>query len=160
MARSLLGALAAFLLAVPAVRADARYVKILHVMTGKVLAIENDSEESGARTLLARDDNSKARQWKIEKDGDYVKVINRKSGTVLDVFEVSLEEGAPIIVWESKAQDFDNQRWSWLGDGKDRRLKSKSSGLVVAADDDGRLIQQKADDKAKSQLWRVVEVND
>ena len=67
--------------------------------------------------------------------------------------------GAPIIVWEQKPQDFDNQRWTWQGEGKDRRLQVKSSGFVLDVDDD-KLVQQKTNEKSKSQLWRVVEVNE
>jgi Ricin-type beta-trefoil lectin domain-like/Leucine Rich repeat len=147
-------------LAAPAAFADAKYVKIIHVETGKVLAVAKDSDQSGARAVLAKDDNNKARQWKLEKDGDYYKVINRKSGKALDVFEVSSEEGAPIIVWDEKTVDTDNQRWSWERDGKDRRLRTKLHGFVLDVDDEGKLIQQKADEKAKGQLWRVVEVKE
>lgn len=160
MARLVLAALTTCILAAPAAVADAKYVKILHVKTGKVLAVADDSDESGARAVLAKDGNSKARQWRLEKDGDYYKVINRKSGKVLDVFEASDEEDAPIIVWDEKTEDIDNQRWAWEGAGKDRRLRTKLHGFVLDVDDEGKLIQQKPNEKAKSQLWRVVEVKE
>ena len=160
MARFVLAALMACILAAPAAVADAKYVKILHVKTGKVLAVDKDSDESGARAVLAQDDNSEARQWKLEKDGDYYKVINRQSGKVLDVFEESVEAGAPIVVWDEKTEKNDNQRWSWQGGGKDRRLKTKLSRFVLDVDDESRLIQQKPDEKAQGQLWRIVEVKE
>src|SRR6185295_11533580 len=50
-----------------------------------------------------------------------------------------------------------NQRWSWDGDGKERRLKSKLSGLVLDVATDGSIVQRRADPKSKNQLWRVVE---
>ena len=79
---------------------------------------------------------------------------------VLDVFEDSMDEGAAIIQWEDKSEGNDNQRWAWEGEGKDRRLKSKSSGLVLDVDSDGKVIQKKADEKAKSQLWQLVEIKE
>jgi hypothetical protein len=149
------------LLAAPAARpAEAKYVKLVHADTGKVLAVADDSEDAGARAVLAKDEAGPARQWRLEKDGDHYKVVNRKSGKVLDVFEESSEEGAAIIVWDDKAEGNDNQRWSWVGDGQNRRLKSKSSGLVLDVDEEGKAVQRKADDKAKGQLWKVVEVQD
>jgi hypothetical protein len=148
-----------FLIAVPrAVAADAKYVKLVNADSGKVLSVENDSTEAEARAVLAKDGDSESQQWKLEKDGDHYKLVNRKSGKVLDVYQESTEEDAPIIQWDDKADGNDNQRWSWVGDGKERRLKSKSSGLVLDVDKEGKIVQRKADDKAKSQLWQVVEV--
>jgi len=140
--------------------AEAKYVKLVHVDTGKVLALDNDSEEAEARAVLAKDEAGEARQWKLEKDGDHYKVVNRKSGKVLDVFEESTDEGTPIIIWDDKAEGNDNQRWSWEGEGQTRRLKSKSSGLVLDVDGEGKVVQRKADDRAKGQLWRVTEVRE
>lgn len=146
--------------AASAAAADAKYVKLVHADTNKVLAVADDSDEAGARAVLAKDEKGEARQWQLEKDGDHYKLINRKSGKVLDVFEDSKDEGAPIIQWDDKAEGNDNQRWAWQGEGKERRLKSKSSGLVLDVDDEGKIVQRKADPKAKGQLWRVVEVKD
>ncbi len=160
MVRLVLVAVLTCILAAPADAADAKYVKIIHVKTGKVLAVDKDSDEAGARAVLAEDNNSKARQWKLEKEGDYYKIINRQSGKVLDVFEEANEAGAPIIVWDSRSQKNDNQLWIWQGSGAERRLKPKSNSLVLDVDDEGRLIQQKSNDKAKSQLWRTVEVKE
>ena len=81
---------------------------------------------------------------------------NRKTGQVLDVSDESKDVGAPVIQWEDNG--FDNQRWSWVGKGAERRLKSKSSGLVADTDKDGKLVQRKADEAAKTQLWKVVPV--
>lgn len=152
------------LLAAPAAAPDdkadkkAQYVRIVHVETGKVLAVENDSDEAAARIVLAADEPKlKARHWTVEKDGTQLKLTNRVSGKVLDVNEASADEGAAIIQWDEKTEDYDNQRWSWVGDGIERRLKSKSSGHVLDVQD-GKVVQKKADDKAKRQLWKVVEV--
>ena len=58
----------------------------------------------------------------------------------------------------------DNQRWTWVGDSKNadkgRRIRSKSSGLVLDVEPDGRVVQRNADESAKSQLWRVVEIDE
>jgi hypothetical protein len=139
---------------------DAKYVKIVNVNTGKVLALVDDSEEGGARATLAKDEANPARQWKLEKDGDQLKIVNRKTGKVLDVNENSKDEGGEIIQWDDKTEDNDNQRWSWDGTGEERRLKSKNSGMVLDVNSEGKVIQKKSDEKAKSQLWRVVDVKE
>jgi galactan endo-1,6-beta-galactosidase len=150
---------ACFLFAAPRAAAeDAKYVKLVQASTGKVLAVADNSDEAGARVVLAKDDGSEGQQWRLVKDGDYYKVVNRKSGKVLDVTGDSKEEGVEIIQWDDKAEDNDNQRWSWEGSGKDRRLKAKSSGLVLDTDEDGTGVQRKSDAKSKSQLWQVVEI--
>lgn len=155
MLRALLTAAIAFV-AAPAMADE--YIKLVHVDTGKVLGVADNSEESGARAVLVKDGDAEALQWKIVKDGEALKIVNRKSGKVLDVFEDSTDEGTPIIIWDEKTEGVDNQRWTWAGDGKERRLKSKSSGLVLDIDSESRLVQKKTDDKSKKQLWRVDEV--
>jgi hypothetical protein len=133
------------------------YVKLVQADTGKVLSVADNSEDAGAKIVVAKDESSEAQQWKLEKDGDYYKIVNRKTGKVLDVEMASEEEGASIIQWDDKADDNANQRWSWQGDGKSRQLKSKSSNLVLDVDDNGMVIQRKADENAKRQLWKIVE---
>lgn len=138
---------------------DAKVVRLVNVETGKVLAVTDDSEEAGARTLLAKaDPDNKSQQWEIKKDGKVFSLVNVKSGKVLDVNEASTDEGAAIIVWDAKDEDFDNQRWSWEGKEKERRIVSESSGLVLDVDDEGRIIQKKSDEKAKKQLWKIEKV--
>jgi hypothetical protein len=146
------------LFAAPAPEA-AKYVKLVND-GGKVLAVADGSEEPGAKAVVAKDDGSKSQEWKLEKDGSHYKIVNRKSGKVLDVEMESTEEGGSIIQWDDKPEGTDNQRWSWEGDGKARRLKSKSSGLVLDVADGDAVVQRKADEKAKSQLWRVVDAKD
>lgn len=157
MSRLLLATVAAALVAGPAA-ADDKYVKLVHADTGKVLSIADESDEPGAKAVLAKDGTSQAQHWKLEKDGTFYKLVNRKTGKVLDVFEDSTEEGAAIIQWDDKSEGADNQRWIWLGDGPQRRLQSKSSRLVLDVDEEGKVIQKKADDGAKGQFWKVVEV--
>ncbi len=135
-------------------------VKIVHVESGKVLGVADDSEEAAAKCVLAKDEDGKpARQWKVVKDGEWLKVVNVKSGKVLDVNEASGDEGADIIIYDDKGtEDVDNQRFQWDGKGDERRLKAKGSGLVLDATREGGVIQNKADEKSKKQLWKVVEV--
>lgn len=162
MSRLLLAVTACALIAVPTTARDdkdAKYFKLVHVDSGKVLAIANDSEEAEARAIIAKEDEKNlSQQWKLEKDGTHYKLLNRKSGKALDVEDFSTEEGGAIIQWDDKAEDNDNQRWTWVGDGTERRLKSKSSGLVLDVDNEGRIIQKKANEKAKEQLWKVIDV--
>jgi hypothetical protein len=158
MLRSLV-ALAASAFVAASATADDKFVRLVNVDTGKVLAVKDDSDEAGARTVLAKlDADNKTQQWEVKKDGKHFSLVNRKSGKVLDVNEESREEGAAIIIWDAKDEGVENQRWSWEGDGKERRLKSKSSEMVLDIDDEGRIIQKKADEKAKKQLWRIEEV--
>ena len=164
MRNTILALIALFgLLVIPTVRAaDEKWVKLVHVDTGKVLSIDSGSDDAGAHAVLAKDENSKSQQWNLVKDGDHLKIVNRKSGKVLDVNMASKEEGGEIIQWDEKTEDNDNQRWSWQGDEKDkeRRLKSKSSNMVLDVGSENAIVQKKADEKAKSQLWRVEEVKD
>jgi hypothetical protein len=69
----------------PAEAADAKYFKLVHADTGKVLSVADNSDEAGAKAVLAKDEGSKGQQWKLEKDGDHYKIVNRNSGKVLDV---------------------------------------------------------------------------
>ena len=135
-------------------------VKIVHVDSGKVLGVADDSEEPAAKCVLAKDEDGKpARQWKAVKDGDWLKIVNVKSGKVLDVNEASGDEGADIIIWDDKGtEDVDNQRFQWDGKGDEKRLKTKGSSLVLDVTREGGVIQNKADEKNKKQLWKVVEV--
>jgi uncharacterized protein len=134
-------------------------VKVVHVDTGKVLAVEGDSEENEAHCTLAKDEANAARVWKVVADGDWLKLVHVKSGKVLDVNDVSTDAGAHLIIWDDKGTDgVENQRFQWVGKGDERRLKAKHSELVLGVDGDGHVVQQKADDKDKKQLWKVVEV--
>ena len=156
MPRLLLAVVAA-LFAGPAAAQD-KYVKLVQADTGKVLTVADESDEPGARAVVARENASHAQHWKLEKDGSFYKLVNRKTGKVLDVSGDSTEEGGEIIQWDDKSEGAYNQRWIWLGDGPQRRLQSKSSRLVLDVDDEGKVVQKKADDGAKGQFWKVVEV--
>ena len=155
-----LALLATFSLSFAAVAEEAKYVKLLHVNTGRVLAVTDDSDDNEARAVIAKDEPNKARQWQLVKDGEYLKIVNRKSGKVLDVNNASKDEDADIIQWEEKSDDNDNQRWSWEGKGDDRRLKSKDSKLVLDVTSEGKVVQKKPNEKSASQLWKIVEVKD
>ena len=134
-------------------------VRLIQVSSGKALSVEPppENEDLGGRAVVVQaDPMDPAQEWKIEPAGKAFKLVNRKTGQVLDVSDESTDPGAPIIQWEDNG--FDNQRWNWVGDGAERRLRSKSSGLVADTDKDGKLVQRKADKNAKSQLWKVVPV--
>jgi serine/threonine protein kinase/WD40 repeat protein len=143
-------------------RGAAKYVKLVHVATGRVLAVQHDSADPAARIIVAEDEDNKARQWIFDQDGDDFSVVNRQSGMLLDVYGMLKDDGAAIIQYDEKPVDNDNQIWSWSGNEegpeKARRLKNKSSGLVLDMDDKGKAIQRRANDQAKTQLWQVIEV--
>ena len=132
-------------------------VKIVHVETGKVLAVEDDSDESEKPIVLAKDEVKAERQWKIVTDGEWLKIVHAKSGKVLDVNNASSDEGAQLIIWDAKDDDNDNQRFQWVGKGEEKRLKAKGSSLVLDLEKTN-VVQKKSDEKSKSQTWKVVEV--
>src|SRR5262245_44932609 len=90
------------LLSVPLVAADSplgpdgkpesKCVKLVNVDSGKVLALDGDSEDDSAQAVAAKDAANPARQWKVQNDGAFLKLINRKSGKALDVSGDSSEE--------------------------------------------------------------------
>ena len=138
---------------------EGKYVKFVQFETGKVLTVEGNSTEALARLVAAKDDGSQFQQWKLEKDGDYYKVTNRKSGKVADVENDSEDDGASIIQWDDKSEGNDNQRWTKEGKGDYVRLKVKHSGLMLDLDKEGKAVQKKVDEKAKSQLWKIVVID-
>ncbi len=87
-----------------------KHVKLVHMATGKVLAVENDAEDPESHLMIMKDREQKedaaakgttatgaakpdagkpsaaalkAQQWKLEKDGSEYKIINRKSEMAL-----------------------------------------------------------------------------
>jgi len=157
MFRTLMALVAVLAIAAPTPAREDTFVK-LTLADGRVLSVADDSDEAGAQVVAAKDGDSKAQQWQVVKDGESLKLVNRKSGKVLDVNNASKDEGGQIIIWDEKTDDNANQRWSWEGTGDERRLKSKNSEMVLEPEKDGNVVQKKSDAKAKSQLWRVVEV--
>lgn len=156
---SLLG-ICACLAAVPAWAQNPMFVKLVHVSTGKALSVADESDDDGAAITLAKESDSRAQQWQMQKDGDFYKVVNRKSGKVIDVYEDSFDEDTQIIQWEDKPDENDNQRWTWAGEGEERRLIAASSGLVLDIADDRNIVQRRLSRTARSQLWRVKAVKE
>ncbi len=151
---------------------DGKLVKIVHVPTGKVLGMDDDSNEEGFQAVLADDAKNDSRRWRIATDGDFVKLTNVKSDKVLDVFGAKKVADTPIIQYTDKSVPvngvdrsreiggLDNQRWAWEGTGKERRLKNKWSEMVLDVDAEGRIVQRPSDPKARGQLWRVAELDE
>jgi hypothetical protein len=186
-----------------------KIAKLVHLATGKVLAVENDSEDAESHLMILKDREQKddaaakdgpttgvakaeakkpsaaalkAQQWKLEKDDAGYKLINRKSDMAVDVPAYSEDEDAQIIIYGLKEgpDDIDNQRWMIVdatapksdakadekaasatdAAAKPHRIRSKSSGMVLDVDSAGYVVQKRADDKSKSQLWLIVEVKE
>jgi hypothetical protein len=158
----LIGLIALGLIAVPAFAQDKagekaaakhgpKLVKIVHVDTGKVLAVADSSLDDEAAAVLVKDEpakdpkdsaqdkKAKAAQWRIEKNGEDWKIANRNSGKVLDVSGFSTEEGTVIIQYGDKpdSEGNDNQRWLWVEVAKTDAAKSdagKTADAPPAAD--------------------------
>jgi hypothetical protein len=185
-----------------------KIAKLVHLATGKVLAVENDSEDAESHLMILKDREQKddaaakagtttgvakteagkpsaaalkAQQWKLEKDDAGYKLINRKSDMAVDVPAYTEEEDAQIIIYGLKEgpDDIDNQRWIIVAAtppksdtkadekatttepaAKPQRIRSKSSGLVLDVDSAGYVVQKRTDEKAKGQLWLIVEVKE
>jgi hypothetical protein len=136
---------------------DVKLVKIVHVETGKVLAVEGCSEELAAKIVLVKDEDKPSLLWKIETDGEHLKITNSKTGKVLDVEGDSREEGASIIQYDMKTEGIENQRWSWSGKDENKRLVSKSSSMAIEPNEEGKVAQKKLAESEKKQLWKVVD---
>ena len=90
--------------------ADEKYVKLVHVETGKVLSTADQATDIGAKTVVAKDGDDEAHQWSFVKDAGFYKVVNRKSGRCLDV-DNSHCGGLGSAV----------QLWDCLGDGSNKQ---------------------------------------
>ncbi len=147
-----------------------KQIKLVHVDSGKILGMDDDSVEGGIQAVLYSDDKQHAStNWTSVADGDAVKLFNAHSGKVLDVYLGKKDADTPIIQWDDKAAiengaqnpgGLQNQLWVWEGSGKERRLKSKWSDMVLDVDSEGRVVQRTADTNARSQLWRVAELTE
>ena len=89
-----------------------------------------------------------------------LRIINRKSGQVLDLRKSIETQGGEIIQWPEWQPKFDNQRFEWVGDGPEHRLRNKWSGMVLDVGDDDCIVQERLGPDRKSQLWRAVEVRE
>jgi hypothetical protein len=136
----------------PAVPPRAGLVKVVHVESGKLLTA------AGGQLHLAPDTGAETQQWLLDPSDGYFKLEDPRSGKVLDVLQNLLDEGAPVGLHGSKSRNDNNQLWSWDSSGEERRLVSRLSGLVLDVDGQGQTVQNKPDEKARGQLWRVVEV--
>ncbi len=134
---------------------EKRY-KIVQVQTGKVLAVEGGSADSGARVVVADDDGSPSQQWRFVQKGGGMQVFNVQSECVLNVTSNSKEPGGAIIIYNATADL--NSSWTWVGRPKHRRLKSQSSGLLLDVGEDGKVIQSKGRPNDDNQSWQTVAV--
>src|SRR5262249_22114179 len=100
---------------------------------------------------------------------EFFRILNRHNSKSIDVDGARKDDGAAIILYYEKIAGGrganepggpDNQLWKWEGSGRDRRLKSKWSELVLDVGDNGKLIQRPPKAPATPQLWRIVEVKD
>ena len=136
---------------------EEKIVKLVHVESGKAVAPDG-SEDDATKIVVVKEEAKPGQEWMLVKDGEFVKVVHKSCKKVLDVEGASGDEGASIILYGDKGEDNDNQRFSWVGEGGERRLKCKGSGMVLSVTDDGKVVQVKLDDKDKKQLWKTVEV--
>ena len=72
---------------------DGKIYKLVHVATGKVLGVTDDSEQELATIELQTDENNETRQWTISKQDGFIKILNHKSHQSLDVQSANIEAG-------------------------------------------------------------------
>jgi len=137
---------------------DVAPVKIVNVATGKILAIDFAGGQN--QVVVADDSPSVARCWRIIPDGDFLTIVNPENSSNLLAKSGAASETpvahSPNRLDPSTGHHLDNQLWTWDGTGKDRRLKSKSSNLVLDVDEHGLVVLRQANANP-SQLWKAVD---
>jgi arabinan endo-1,5-alpha-L-arabinosidase len=87
------------------------YYKLVNENSGKVLAVPEDSRESGTQMIQWHEADFEGRLWKFVKAGNHFTVESKVNGLVLDVLDGNTESGASVIQWPRKKSENDNQVW-------------------------------------------------
>ncbi|WP_424002508.1 RICIN domain-containing protein [Haloarcula salina] len=126
--------------------------------SGKVLTVENGSEENRASLIQQPYQGKPSQRWTVESldDGSY-RLTPTHSGKAADLNKGREANGANIVQWDWHGSE--NQRWNieTAGDGA-YRIRSVHSGKVMAvsggSEDDGANVHQMEWRDTASQRWR------
>ncbi len=130
---------------------------ITNVYSGKRLAIENGSRDSGGK-LIQRDAKSTYNLWRLEKTGAHFHIVNTSNALVIDVPSGSTSP-VQVIQWEPHGAA--NQEWSLVKAGPYYRIRAKHSQLeldCLSREEGGAVFQNLPDGSTRSQLWVLTAV--
>ncbi|WP_435363615.1 RICIN domain-containing protein [Haloarchaeobius sp. DYHT-AS-18] len=134
--------------------------KIVNVKSGKVLDIENLSDDNGANLHQMEYSGGANQRWQVDYLGDsQYRFVAKHSDKVFDVKDESKDNGKTIHQWEW--EDDANQKWyiDPLGDDE-FRIRNVNSNKVVdvegASTGDGADIQQYDWHGGDNQRWKLV----
>lgn len=137
-------------------------VKIVNSDTGRVLTVETD-DAVGQRVVVTQDSSDLNNQWRIIQEGDFFRIVNVVTGDNLVAVPGAAPETAVRTSPNRKdlktGDALDNQLWSWIGARQSRRLKNKSSGLVLDIAEKGSVVQSK-DTSSPTQYWHLIAQSD
>lgn len=127
--------------------------------SGKVLTGEGAT--NGADILQRTDANLASQQWTFSPTGDgYYQIISQQYGKVIDVDGISMDDRAPIHLWEYIGGG--NQQWKPVqnADGYTQftaRHSGKAIDLLDFSANEGAVVAQFPANTGTAQQWRVEE---
>lgn len=140
------------------VKANSCY-RLVARSSGKVLGSEGGA--NGAEIRQRTDANLAAQQWKFSPTSDgYYQIVSQQTSKVIDVTGVSMDDRAPLILWEYVGGG--NQQWKPVqnADGYTQfiaRHSGKAIDLLDFNPSEGAVIAQYPINTGTAQQWRVEE---
>jgi glucose/arabinose dehydrogenase len=133
--------------------------RIVSRASGKVLNAEGAA--NGAAILQRTDANLAAQQWKFSPTSDgYYQIISQQYGKVIDVEAISMDDRAPIHLWEYIGGG--NQQWKPVQNAEGytqfiARHSNKAIDLLDFNQNEGAVVAQFPVNANTVQQWRVEE---
>ncbi|MEU8270844.1 RICIN domain-containing protein [Sphaerisporangium sp. NPDC049002] len=131
--------------------------KIFNVGSGKLLAVQNASQDDNANVQQYADSGTQDHLWELaDAGGGYYKILNLGSGLQLAVQDASTTAGAQVRQFHENGTA--DQVWSLVDAGGGRfKVRNRNSGLLLgvagASTADSADIVQVADSTADDRLW-------
>ena len=136
-----------------------RYYKITAKQSGKVIEVEDFSQENGAVIQLWEDIGADSQQWKIvQMAGNDYKIVCKNSGKVMDTVTAGTENGTWVHQWENL--DVESQLWNFVKneDGSYKiisKLCGKCLDVAELSTENGARIQIWDDLDGENQKWEI-----
>lgn len=129
---------------------------ITNKASGKVLNVEGQSTNDGAKIIQWINNNTANQQFKIELQADgYYKIIAMHSGLVLDVPYASTDDSVQLQQCYDNGSDA--QRWQIIKVDGYYKVVSKASGKCMdvrnSSKENGAVVQQYRDNGTDAQRW-------
>jgi len=107
----------------------------LNSQNSKILSVENNSTEKGAKVVIWDNVNQESIAWElIEFKKDYVKIKNTNSGLFLAVPGESKQKGVNLILWEDVNQESIKWKVEHI-EGSKVKILNIASGLYLCIPD-------------------------